>query len=897
MKNAHALSAQATLSELQSSPTGLSRAEAAARLAKYGPNTLPSARPPGVVLIFGRQFLSPLIYVLLAAALVSVFMGHWSDAGFILAVLMINAAIGTIQEYNAQRAADALRRLSLARAMVQREGEDFEIDAKEIVPGDIVLLETGAKVPADLRLLSSSSLEVDESLLTGESLAAAKDANAQVSADATLGDRASMVFAGTLVTRGRARGLCVSTALHTELGGIAQAVLAREDAKPPLMVRMESFTRKLAFVALLLVLIVAAIALWRGYEPGDVFLVSVALAVSAIPEGLPVALTVALAIAMARMGKRNVIVRKLVAVEALGSCTFIASDKTGTLTLNELTVRRLNFGAESWEVSGEGMIPDGEVHLPADVDASSCRALAERLARAGALCNEGFLGRRNGVWTHHGDAVDVALLVLAHKLNISRAALEAEATLLASIPFESERQYAATLHKTAQGQIIYVKGALEKLLPMCAYLATPMGDVPMETAKIEQAAHELADGGYRVLAVAQGAALVGAAEFVPARLGGLTLLGLVGIIDPLRKDARQAIADCRKAGIEVAMVTGDHPRTALAIARELDLVQDFGRVLTGPQMRALEGSHLDAAIAKARVFARVDPTQKTQIVQALTRQGHFVAVTGDGANDAPALRAAHVGVAMGKSGTDVARETAELIITDDAFSSIVAGIQEGRVAYANIRKVIYMQLSTGAAEIGVVMAALALGFPVPFFAVQLLWLNLVTNGIQDVALAFEPGEGDELSKKPRSPGEAVLNRSMIRRVLLSSAWMALVCVGLFGWLLDHGYCESAARNLVLLLLVLFENIQIGNCRSETRSAFALSPFRNRILLFGTLGTQALHVAAMHTPGLNTLLGIHPVSLLEWLAMLGLALTVLVVMEVYKGVAQVAAGRARLHVAI
>ena len=885
MRAPHTLSPQATLEALQSTPKGLSRAQAAARLVTQGPNTLPRAKVPGLLAIFFRQFLNPLIYVLLAAALVSALMGHFTDAGFIVAVLMVNAAIGTLQEFNAQRAADALRNLTVARAMVQRDDEDYEIDAQEIVTGDVVLLETGAKVPADLRLLASSNLDIDESLLTGESQVVGKNAATTLATDAPTGDRVNMAFAGTLVTRGRGRGVAVTTGLHTELGLIAEQVLARESGQPPLLQRMQRFTRWLALTVGILVVIVGAIAWLQGYALDQVFLISVALAVSAIPEGLPVALTVALAIAMARMGKRNVIVRKLVAVEALGSCTFIASDKTGTLTLNELTVRRIAFsGKPPWEVTGHGTQPQGDVVPPPDAAAPQAHALAERLARAGARCNEGFLGRRNGGWSHHGDAVDVALLVLAHKLNIKRTELEEESPLLAQIAFESERQFAATLHQGKQAQLVSVKGALEKLLPMCDSMAGPDGNIALVHEELEQVAHELADAGFRVLAIADGNLdLADPPRFAPEHLKQLTLVGLVGIIDPLRPDAKTAIDACHRAGIEVAMVTGDHPRTALAIARELGLAQSLDQVLTGPKLRELEGDlpARDRLIAQTRVFARVEPSQKTEIVQALTRQGHFVAVTGDGANDAPALRAAHVGVAMGRSGTDVARETGELILTDDAFSSIVAGIEEGRIAYANVRKVVYMQLSTGAAEILLFLGAMLLGLPVPLFAVQLLWLNLVTNGIQDVALAFEPGEGDELSRAPRPPRESIFNRPMIQRVFLSSAWMALVCVTLFGWLIERGYSESAARNLILLLLVLFENIQIGNCRSEVRSAFALNPMRNRILLFGTLGAQVLHIGAMYTPGLSTLLGMQPVSALEWLSMLCLALSVLALMEVYK----------------
>ncbi len=884
MKNAHALSAQATLSELQSSPTGLSRAEATARLAKYGPNTLPSGKPPTLLVMFLRQFLGPLIYVLLVAGVISLLLGEFTDAGFIIGVLVLNAVIGTSQEAGAQRQAQALKSLSVAKAIVQREGDDIEIDAAEVVPGDIVLLETGAKVPADLRLVSANNLEIDESLLTGESVPVDKDANAGIDAQAALGDRVNMAFAGTLVTRGRGLGAVVATGLKTELGAIADLVSGREGVLPPLLQRMERFTKLISIIVGVACAVVAVVALAKGHALSEVFLLAVGLAVAAIPEGLPVALTIALAIATARMGKRNVIVRKLVAVEALGSCTFIASDKTGTLTLNQLTVRRLALpNSPMLEVSGEGMIPDGELLVPPGLDALKARTAAERFARAVTLCNEGFLGKRDGQWAHHGDAVDVSLLVLAHKLGITRPAMETAFTQLAEIPFESERQFAATLHSSGGKRLACVKGALEKLLPMCSRMSTLDGDAPLVSTTIEQAAHELAKAGYRVLAVCDGEVnLQDNAAFGPNHLHDLTFLGLAGTIDPARPDARAAIEACHAAGIDVAMVTGDHPLTAFAIALELGLAAREEQVVTGPALRAeVDGARRDAMIAKARVFARVEPAQKLEIVQSLQRAGHFVAVTGDGANDAPALKAAQVGVAMGKAGTDVARETADMILVDDNFASIVAGIEEGRVAYANVRKVIFMLFSTGMATIIAFISALVLGLPMLFTAVQMLWLNLVTNGIQDVALAFEPAEGDELKRKPRSPKEPIFDRWMIEGCAISALWMGAWTVGVFWWALQAGWSEASARNAALLMLVLFQNVQVGNSRSETRSGLWLNPLKNRFLLIGTITAQCVHIGAMFTPGVNTVLGLETVSARQWLTLLAVAVSLFWLMEGYK----------------
>ncbi|MBK9975141.1 MAG: HAD-IC family P-type ATPase [Planctomycetes bacterium] len=877
----HTVSPADTLAEHATTAAGLSTAEAVRRLAVHGPNSLPQGRRKGLLLIFLGQFKSPLIYVLLAAAVVAAIVGDWEDGLFIGIVLLVNALVGGIQEYNAQKSASALALLSITRALVLRDGSESEIASENVVPGDIVLLETGMRVPADLRLLGSQSLHIDESLLTGESMAVTKDANAAVAASAGLGDRRNMTLAGTMVTRGRGRGVCVATGLHTELGAIAKIVIGREGAKPPLLVRMERFTRMLSVLIGVACALVAVAALARGMPASEVFMLAVALAVAAIPEGLPVALTVALAIGVRRMSARRVIVRKLAAVEALGSCTFIASDKTGTLTRNELTVERIVLpGAPPLVVTSTGRQPQGEVQFPAGSE--NWRPLAQRLARAAALCNEGSLLLKDSIWTHRGDAVDVSLLVMAHKLGSNRAELEQRFAPLAAIAFESERQYAATLHADGAGQLVCVKGALERVLAMCTRQAAAAGDEPLDATAIERQAHELGAAGYRVMAIADGAATAAAQDFGHDNLRELVFLGLVATIDPLRQDAAAAIAACAAAGVAVAMVTGDHPVTALAIARKLGLAKTAQEVVTGPQLaRATEGSARAALISGARVFARVEPAQKLQIVTALQNLGHFVAVTGDGANDAPALRQANVGVAMGASGTDVARESADLVIADDAFGSIVGGIEEGRIAYGNVRKVVTLLVSTGAAEILLFLLATAFGTPVPLLAVQLLWLNLVTNGIQDVTLAFEPGEGNELKHRPRPPGERIFNRPMIETVLLTALVMGGIGFGVFQWMLASGYTEYAARNGLLMLMVLFENIQVGNCRSETRSGLTLNPLRNWLLLAGTIGAQLLHVAATYTPGLRDVLRLQPVTLSEYALWLALALVLFAAIEVLK----------------
>lgn len=882
--NPHALSPQAVLSALDSSPHGLSRSETTARIARYGRNILPKAKPPGAGVIFLRQFKSPLIYVLTAAALISLLIQEWSDAGFIFAVLLINAIIGALQEYSAQQAASALQELVASHSRVLREGDTYEIDARELVPGDIVLLESGDKVPADIRLLASHDLEIDESALTGESYPVRKRAEDVLAANTFLGDRLNMAFAGTVVVRGRARGVVVATALATELGHIAADVLSKAPTRAPLMLRMEKFTRRIAIIVGMAALLLAVFSLTRGMPVTEIFFLAVALAVSVIPEGLPVALTVALAIGLRRMAKRNVIIRRLVAVEALGSCTFIATDKTGTLTVNQLTARRMTLpDGETWEITGQAAEPEGTIiSSRGSLDATE-EALLERLCLASVLPNEAFIGRRDGGWVRQGDAVDVALLIMAHKAGVIQAESRNAFPELATIPFESERLFTATLNRVAGEKHAFVKGALEKVLPMCSRAATRHGDVPLNRDTIEAQANALASQGYRVIALASGPVELGNEDsFAEEHLRHLTLLGLIGMIDPLRPEAKAAINSCREAGISVAMVTGDHVATAWSIARELGLAEHRQQIVTGPELAEIsDRGELDARVNRARVFARVAPRQKLDIVQSLQRNGHYVAVSGDGANDAPALQAAHVGVAMGKSGTDVARETADLIITDDNFASIVAGVEEGRVAYANVRKVIFLLISTGAAELVLFSLALLTGQPLPLLAVQLLWLNLVTNGIQDVALAFEPAEGNELRQPPRLPDESIFNRVMIERVLVSALVIGVVAFLLFQMLLAQGYTVDESRNGTLLLMVLFENIHVFNCRSETRSVFRHNPLANPVLLAGTLIAQLVHIGAMYTPWISDVLHIQPVSLQHWAQLLVLALSVLLVMELHK----------------
>ncbi|MGB2985760.1 MAG: HAD-IC family P-type ATPase [Phycisphaerae bacterium] len=873
----HAFDAAQTHQALSAAETGLSSEEAEARLKKHGPNRLPEQPAPTLWGILLRQFHSPLIYILGIAAVVSIAIGDVKDAGFIAAVLVLNAVIGGYQEWRAEKSSRALQKFLKIRASVVRDGEVREIEAEQVVPGDLVWVESGNRVPADLRLVSTHGLEVNESLLTGESLAVFKDPAWAGEASTPLADRRNMAYAGSVVVRGRGRGLAIATGAATSVGQVAQDVMNTSGGKPPLVERMERFSRAVAAAVLVAAFVVALVGIFvHGHTAMQMFMFGVALAVSAIPEGLPIAMTVALAIGTSRMARRGVIVRRLAAVEGLGSCTLIASDKTGTLTCNELTVREVRLpNGDTFEVTGQGFAPEGQVLFRGEPIEPGSQF--DDLARVAVLCNEADLHRSEEAWVWRGDPTDVALLSMARKLGWNRPESLGSQPQVNEIPFEPEHQFAASYHGGDGTYQVFVKGAPERVLAMCN---DEHG--PIKRQEWQDMAESMARRGYRVLALAQGDAPDSVvSSSAPSEPSGLSFLGFVGMIDPLRPGVREAVAACHDAGVSVAMITGDHPVTALAIARDLGLATEPGQVVTGPELVGKSAEDLRETVERGRVFARVTPRQKLELVDAARHAGHYVAVTGDGVNDAPALRAANIGVAMGKSGTDVAREAAELVISDDNFATVVAGVEEGRIAYDNVRKVIYLLISTGAAEVVLVALAVATGMPLPLLPVQLLWLNLVTNGIQDVALAFEPSEGGVLRRKPRPPREPIFNRLMIERTIIGAIVMGCVAFSVFGWLLSAGWSEASARNGVLLLMVLFEIVHIGNCRSETKSAFWLSPLRNPILVAGSTLAMLIHVAMMYLPVGHALLEVEPVRPAVWLALLGSALTVIVAIEIHK----------------
>lgn len=854
LATAYALAVDETLTLVGSGPGGLTEVEARLRLDRCGPNRLPDGSRKTLPAIVLHQFQSAFIYLLAAAAGLSIFLTHYVDAGFIILVLLSNAAIGGYQEWRAEGRAQALRALVRGSVPVFRDGHLRKVDIETLVPGDVLELESGARVPADLRLISSETLEVDESLLTGEAYPVLKAAEVTIPEGAPLGDRRTALYAGTLVRSGRTRAVVTATALDTEVGRLA-AAMRQTVAPPPLIRRMERFTRQIALAAVVLIGAILLIEIQRGAPVAQVLLLAIALAVSAIPEGLPVAMTVALSISVRRMALRNVIVRHLPAVEGLGACTLIATDKTGTLTLNRLSVEAV------WT-------PDcGRI--------GTMDRRARDLALAAARCSESHAA---GTVDHRGeeigDAVDLAFLRMAARFDYN-VALES-ASHHSRIAYEPERRYAAEFHTDGDALFAYVKGAPETVLALC-------GEEDWAAADREAAAdaiQALAAEGYRVLAVAAGPVTEPEAE----SLDGLQLLGFAGLIDPLREEALPAIHAAQSAGIRVVMVTGDHPVTALAIARQLELAASLDDVVTGVQLKAVahDPTAFDALVLNATVFARTEPLQKLEIVQSFKRQGHVVAVTGDGVNDAAALKAADIGVAMGRGGTDIAREAADLILVDDNFASIVAGIEEGRAAYDNLRKVILLCISTGAAEILLMLLATLAGLPPPLNAVQLLWLNLVTNGIQDVALAFEKGEPNLLNRRPRPKYTPILDRRMIEQIAVSSAVIGLVAFGVYFYVLEVlQYGLVMAQGIILWLMVWFENVHTANCRSETRSVLEVPLSSNLLLVIGVVAAQGLQFLVYAVPGAGALLGIDGVEPAV-AAMLALpALVLLLVMEVYK----------------
>ncbi len=883
----HHLSEKLVFEKLQTQPEGITSSQAEERIREFGKNLLPEKKPPPLYAIYLHQFSSPLIYILFAAGLISLYIGQKDDTVFIMAVVILNSIIGCYQEYKAEQQAYSLQKLLKIESRIKRDGLINTISADMLVPGDIILLESGDKVPADTRLFQALNLNIDESLLTGESIASEKKASV-LAEEVPLSDRSNMAYAGSTVISGRGTGVVVATGMKTEVGKIAQSLTYGDSAKPPLVIRMERFAHQISYLVLGIGTAIGLLALSKGIPMAEVFLLVIAVTVSAIPEGLPVALTVALSLATSRMASRNVIVRRLMAVESLGSCTVIATDKTGTLTINQQTAKLIMLpDGTRYNITGQGYNDQGSIQHPEGKALTNEQVQAfSPLLIDSILCNEGTLAQtKDSNWTYTGDAMDIALLSLGYKLKINPAVIREKHPLAAHIPFESEKRYSAAAYKSDGRIKVAVKGALETVLPFCEGTLINGKKSTLDREIFQQQVDCLAQEGYRVLVMAQGEMENAPAEdeFSEKHIPPLFLTGLVGFMDPLRPEVKEAVDKARKAGVRVLMITGDHPTTAFAIARQLDITQNPEEVITGIELDKIGSFDVPETFEKIKqgtVFARVSPHQKLHIVDTLIKSGEFVAVTGDGVNDAPALRRANIGIAMG-SGTDIAKDTATIIVADDNFSSIVAGIEEGRFAYANVRKVILLLITTGFALLLFLTSVFLLGMPIPLVPVQILWLNLVANGLQDVGLAFEKGEKGIMKLPPRNTREGLFNKKMLEQVFLGGTTIAIVCLITWEILLNTGWALEESRNFLLTLLVLMSLYQVQNSRSEYISVFSIPLKNNPLLSMGQALTVLLHISATQIPLFQNFLHTKPLQISQWIILFATGSIVLIVMEAYK----------------
>ncbi|MEV1053415.1 HAD-IC family P-type ATPase [Streptomyces sp. NPDC049887] len=863
---------------------GLTPEEAARRLERLGPNLLPPAAGGGLLRRVVRQFHHPLIYVLLVAGAITAALGEYVDSAVIFGVVLVNALVGFVQESKAEASLEGLRALVRTTATVVRGGRRRQAPSSELVPGDLVLVEAGDKVPADVRLLRAAELRVDESALTGESVPVAKD-EVVLHPRTPVADRRNMLHSGTLVTAGQGTGIVVATGAETELGAIHRLVGAAETLATPLTAKLAAFSKLLTAVILALAAVTFAIGLVRGQEAVQTFTAAVALAVGAIPEGLPAAVTITLAIGVSRMARRRAVIRRMPAVETLGSTTVICSDKTGTLTENQMTVRAVWTPGAVFEVTGSGYAPDGTLHA---ADGTAVAADANRALRwcllAGAACNDAVLTCRDGRWELMGDPTEGAMLVVAGKGGPSTTDLAERYPRIGTIPFSSERLYMATLHHdgTAGGHVVLAKGATERIAGLCSgQMATDGSIQPLDREGVLAAAERLAAGGLRVLATAARPSADPAAFTEQDLPGTLVLTGLQAMLDPPRAAATAAVSACRTAGITVKMITGDHAATAAAVADRIGLLTGpgpgEGEVLTGADLTTLPSRDYPGAVDRARVFARVSPEQKLRLVQALQDRGHVVAMTGDGVNDAPALRQANIGVAMGRGGTEVAKDAADMVLTDDDFATIEAAVEEGRGVFDNLTKFIVWTLPTNMGEGLVILAAILTGTTLPILPTQILWINMTTAVALGLMLAFEPKEPGIMDRPPREPARPLLTGALAVRILLVSALLVAGAWWLFTWERGTGASLAESRTAAVNLFVAVELLYLFSCRSLTRSPWRLGLFGNRWIIGGVLVQAAGQLALTYLPAMNHLFHTAPINGQAWLRILGIAaLTALVV---------------------
>lgn len=892
----HAMEVEEVLRLLESDVRGLTEEQAAERLERYGPNEIEEGKRASPLKLFFEQFRNPFVYVLLFAGIVSLIGGHEVDAIVIAVVILVNSIIGFVQEYQAEEALQALKQRAAPLATVRRrrngDSDEYEIPAALVVPGDIIVLTTGAKVPADARLLEAVNLQVDEAMLTGESVAVGK-AVEPMDEDIPIADRRNLVYAGTAVTRGRGLAVVIGTGRNTEIGRIATLIQETEKAEAPIQRQMAALGKRLAYLAFAMSGLVFIVGLLRGFETHSAFMLALAMAVSAIPEGLPAVLTITLAVGVNRMAKRNAVIRKLRAVDTLGAATVIVSDKTGTLTTHEMTVQRMLVGDLVVEVTGVGFHPEGEFRRNGQVFDPREDPLLDLALRIGALCNDARLvpDRKSGNYTVRGDPTESALLILAAKAGLDLDDLKRNYPRVDEIPFDSRQRYMATFHAQPDNDhvLLLIKGAPERILELSVHVRMPNGKndpVDKHRDAILRNSEEMAQNALRVLGLAYQVVERDRVPEVRQALENneplLTFIGLVGMIDPPRPEVKDAVAACKRAGIRVIMATGDHILTAQAIAREIGILDENGQSLSGRDMDQMSDEELVLALNTTQVFARVSPAHKHRLVEALHRIGHVVAMTGDGVNDAPALVAAEIGIAMGITGTDVAKETADMVLTDDNFVSIVAAIEEGRAVFQNVRKVIKYLLSTNIGEIITVVTALLLfGKDVPIVTpIQVLWINLVTDGVLDITIAMEPKEDDVMKVPPRRPNTPIINREIVLNTIYVAFFMAVGT--LFVFFSDYRVRGLAhAQTMAFTTLAMFQVFNALNVRSRIKSLFKLGVFTNKWLIGAIAVSIFLQVLANRTPLLQTALGTAPLTWADWGVIIAFSSTVFIADELRK----------------
>jgi magnesium-transporting ATPase (P-type) len=867
---------------------GLSLFEAKHRLEKFGPNTVTAQKQKSALQRLLLQFHQPLIYILLAAAFVTLFLQEWVDSSVIFGVVIVNAIIGFVQESKAEKAIESLRQMMTTHTNVLRDGKWQEIDAVNLVVGDVVQLQSGDKVPADVRLLCCRDLQVDESALTGESVPVIKKEEI-LDPETILADRRNMAYAGTLVTYGQARAVVVATGDGTETGRISELITSAADLSTPLTKKIAAFSKLLLIAILFLAAATFAVGLWRGENAVDMFMAAVALAVGAIPEGLPAAVTITLAIGVNRMAKKKAIIRKLPAVETLGSTTVICSDKTGTLTENQMTVKKIFTANNMYDVEGNGYAPEGPLLYEGKRLGEVLSFPLQETLLAGLLCNDSRLIQEENLWRIEGDPTEGALITVAGKAGLTPDKAKADTPRLDEIPFESERQFMATLHDTKNDDenIIYVKGAVEKILDACSdNIYIEEGRAALNRDDLLSRVEQMASEGLRVLALARKITDKKHIE-IDDCLSGLTFLGLQGMIDPPRTEAIAAVRSCHKAGIMVKMITGDHAITAKEIARQLNIGQEKEKseakpvTLTGKELEKLTDEELIAAAEETSVFARVAPEQKLRLVEALQARHNVVAMTGDGVNDAPALKQADIGIAMGITGTDVSKEAADMVLTDDNFASITRAVEEGRRIFDNLVKFITWTLPTNGGEGLVILAAIFAGVTLPILPVQILWVNMTTAILLGLMLAFEPGEPDVMDHPPREPNSPILTVILILRILGVSFLMLAAVFSIFVWQKQQGYPLAEARTVAVNLFVMIELAYLFNCRSLTKSMFKIGVFTNPWVLFGSTTMIILQLFYTYSPVMNRIFGSQPISGKDWLMIIAIALVVYTIIGLEK----------------